>query len=529
MAVKNDWIDRGPSDPELPGVNTMAAAHMNQVANEVNSKGTYTKPGTGIPSTDLTSAVQTSLTKADASGTYTKPGSGIPSTDMTAAVQASLAKADAVPQSLAITTVSKTANYTLALADLYKVIEFDTTVNATLTIPPNSSVNLPPGAWVKVVQLGTGSVSVINGVGVTLFSADNLTTARKRYSEITVRQRATNAWHVTGDLQSATTSPFVYVSGTNLMLQGSRFTIHGATNYGQMTNQVTEVARAKAGGLNVLELVRYEQTYNSVASQTSSTTLTRVDNNIAECAANGIKIILNFSGYFWSLKAEGQKAVNVDWNPFLTTMMNRVNTVTGVTYKDDPTIAMIELIGEIDDPNGTEPTLRGTNAEILAFFTRTLNQLRAIDQNHVLCTGGFSYINIGNLQWQPLMDLANNQVCAFEINSFNDRDVSAPLVTDYAQQIGKPWFLAAFSACTRAPNGSYDINAVANDTAGAAHFDQMYQLTRGNLPTYADTRGCGADFWNLAPAGECDIGEQKPLTFGKVQQYSPVLNPGTNS
>lgn len=338
---------------------------------------------------------------------------------------------------------------------------------------------------------------------------------------------ATSTVSLADPVVSPPLSPFVYVQGTQLMLHGQPFTIHGATNYGQAANHVAEVALAVRAGLNVLELVRYEQTYNSVASQTSEATLLRVDNNIAQCRTAGLKIILNFSGYFWSLKAAGLKPTNVDWNPFLTTMMNRVNSVTGVRYRDDPTIAMVELIGEIDEPNGSEPTLRGTNAEILAFYTRTLAQLRALAPNHVICTGGFSYLNLGRLQWKPLMDLPNNQVCAFEINSFEDRDVTAPMVTQYAAQIGKPWFLAAFSSCQRPSNGSYDINAVASDAAGAAHHREMYELTRGRTPD-ALTRGCGADFWNLAPTGICDIGLQKPLTFAVVQNYSPVLNPGTN-
>ena len=59
--------------------------------------GTYSKPDTGIPSSDMASAVQTSLGKADSA--YQKPDTGIPSTDMTAAVQTSLGKADTALQS----------------------------------------------------------------------------------------------------------------------------------------------------------------------------------------------------------------------------------------------------------------------------------------------------------------------------------------------------------------------------------------------------------------------------------------------
>lgn len=58
--------------------------------------GTYSKPSGGIPSTDLASAVQTSLGKADTA--YQKPSSGIPSSDMASGVQTSLGKADTAYQ-----------------------------------------------------------------------------------------------------------------------------------------------------------------------------------------------------------------------------------------------------------------------------------------------------------------------------------------------------------------------------------------------------------------------------------------------
>lgn len=52
----------------------------------------YDKPSGGIPSTDMTSAVQTSLGKADSA--YQKPQGGIPKTDLANTVQTSLSYAD---------------------------------------------------------------------------------------------------------------------------------------------------------------------------------------------------------------------------------------------------------------------------------------------------------------------------------------------------------------------------------------------------------------------------------------------------
>lgn len=64
---------------------------------DIATKGTYSKPSGGIPKTDMASAVQTSLGKADTA--YQKPSGGIPKTDLATEVQTSLGKADTALQS----------------------------------------------------------------------------------------------------------------------------------------------------------------------------------------------------------------------------------------------------------------------------------------------------------------------------------------------------------------------------------------------------------------------------------------------
>lgn len=61
---------------------------------QVNAK--YTKPSTGIPTSDLASGIVTSLGKADTA--YQKASSGIPKTDLASGVQTSLGKADTAVQ-----------------------------------------------------------------------------------------------------------------------------------------------------------------------------------------------------------------------------------------------------------------------------------------------------------------------------------------------------------------------------------------------------------------------------------------------
>lgn len=67
--------------------------------------------------TDLDGRVTTA--QSTAAGKYTKPGPGIPSSDMTAAVQSSLGKADSALQTAPVTSVAaKTGAVTLVKADV---------------------------------------------------------------------------------------------------------------------------------------------------------------------------------------------------------------------------------------------------------------------------------------------------------------------------------------------------------------------------------------------------------------------------
>ena len=72
------WIPIDSADAPVTSVNNKTGAVV-LTASDVGA-GTYSKPSGGIPKTDLASAVQTSLGKADTS--YQKPSTGIPATDL---------------------------------------------------------------------------------------------------------------------------------------------------------------------------------------------------------------------------------------------------------------------------------------------------------------------------------------------------------------------------------------------------------------------------------------------------------------
>ena len=206
------------------GVSSAVAGTDYATPQQVDAK--YTKPADGIPSTDMTSAVQASLQKADTAlqavpdtyrtaadqdtidagkqakitatgilkgdgaggvsaavaGTdyatpqqvdakYTKPADGIPSTDMTAAVQASLSKADTALQEVPDTYRTAADQDVIDDAQDERIEDLEQTTTAT-TIGPvalatfdASAANMPlKGLTVNIepVQSGSGDPSPDN-------------------------------------------------------------------------------------------------------------------------------------------------------------------------------------------------------------------------------------------------------------------------------------------------------------------------------------------------------------------------------
>ena len=96
----------------------------------------------------------------------------------------------------------QTSDYTLVLDDAGKVIEMTAATALNLTVPPNSSVAFPVGTIIEVYQGGAGTVSLVQGSGVTI--RNNLPLSGQ-YAEATLRKRATDEWVLAGSLASSTT------------------------------------------------------------------------------------------------------------------------------------------------------------------------------------------------------------------------------------------------------------------------------------------------------------------------------------
>jgi hypothetical protein len=93
-------------------------------------------------------------------------------------------------------TTAKTANYTLAIGDLNKVVPMNGSTALTLTVPTNATVAFPIGSIVNVYNQSSSAVTVQGASGVTVRNGGQLL----QFKECSLRKRATNEWVVAGGL-----------------------------------------------------------------------------------------------------------------------------------------------------------------------------------------------------------------------------------------------------------------------------------------------------------------------------------------
>lgn len=104
------------------------------------------------------------------------------------------------PIGTAITTAATAGSvYTLVTSDTGKLLMCAGTASGTVQIPLNSSQAFTTGQKVDLVQMGTGTVTVVGTAGVTLRSTPSAI-LRTQYSAASVVKIGTDEWLLMGDL-----------------------------------------------------------------------------------------------------------------------------------------------------------------------------------------------------------------------------------------------------------------------------------------------------------------------------------------
>ncbi|XP_065874184.1 mannan endo-1,4-beta-mannosidase 2-like [Euphorbia lathyris] len=209
---------------------------------------------------------------------------------------------------------------------------------------------------------------------------------------------------------------FVTRNGTQFMVDGRPFYINGWNSYWLMDHSVEEERKPRVSkmleaaskmGLTVCRAWAFNDGgYNALQlspGKFDEQVFKALDHVIAESRQHGIRLLLSLVN---NLRAYGGKTQYVKWaweegiglsasndsffydptikkyfKNYVKTLLKRKNTITGIQYRNDPTIFAWELINEprcMTDPSGD--TLQAWIEEMSAY-------VKSIDRNHLLTVG----------------------------------------------------------------------------------------------------------------------------------------------
>lgn len=297
----------------------------------------------------------------------------------------------------------------------------------------------------------------------------------------------------------------VTACGSALCLDGRPWRLHGASVLAGLDDPASTVGRASQAGLNAIRIVNFlDEENGSADAEYSEWHWERVDRLVAAAGANNLKVILDLSTFRNLLMQSGRNPYTHDWASFIAFAANRINTVSGLRYGSDPTIAVVAIAGEVEPINTPDNVLGVTTAQVTAFFTRAFAEWRVHDEMHVLASGGLLHFDWDSgVDWRGIFRAAD--ICS--IHNYSPADSRAtPVVAAYCADLGKPWITEEFG-----------MEQSLVDAARARSFADMYDLQKRN-------GAAGAAFWNLGPQVDqptFDVSEATPLTWDVVRLNAP--------
>nr|4QP0_A Chain A, Endo-beta-mannanase [Rhizomucor miehei] len=223
-------------------------------------------------------------------------------------------------------------------------------------------------------------------------------------------------------------SSFVQTSGPQFTLDGKPFYFEGTNAYYLMTSDQSNVKQVfsdmKSLGLPVVrtwlfnlgsDSVWFQQWDSSsnkmVINDNSDTGLGRIDYIIQQAASQDIKLIFtlnnnwedyggmdyyvkNFGGTYHDDFYTNTEMID-SFKEYISHVLNRENSLTGVKYKDDPTIFGWEIANEPRCVgSGDFPASSNCSTTVTTAWIKEISEyIKSIDSNHLVAVGDEGFFN----------------------------------------------------------------------------------------------------------------------------------------
>ncbi|KAI8907234.1 glycoside hydrolase superfamily [Gorgonomyces haynaldii] len=312
----------------------------------------------------------------------------------------------------------------------------------TITQSPSSATSalestLLPSTTSTGVESTLHPTSASTGVEGTLTTAATIASA----SQTTVETSSTSPKTATksGATKSMPTG-FVYAQGSRMMLNNQQFTFTGVNNYYLFYAQQSDVDQLFADcqqiGASVVRTWLFSDGNRSPGSTAGAngqsiwfqefvngqvqfnddqtTGLGRFDYVIESAKRHGIKLIItmtnnwpDFGGADWYVDRLSASKTHSSfftdsqakqaYKNYVQHVLERTNGLSGVQYKNDPTIIAVELINEGRcGGSGNYPQDQSCNTQTLTSWVSEMSQfVKSIDPNHLVAVGDEGFMNGG--------------------------------------------------------------------------------------------------------------------------------------
>ena len=245
---------------------------------------------------------------------------------------------------------------------------------------------------------------------------------------------------------------------------------------------------------NFFDGVAYGDWYNA-------TVWSNIDYLFQQATIHHMYIILDLSSF-------RDKTLKQGIYPYDPSMYTAAFRWVATRYSNETALLDYAIAGEVKCPTSSDP-LRPVSTQALTDYYRVLSDtLYAADPHHLISSGGLSYINETHcdIDWQSIFALPHISMAAIHVYSDNDRNITMPMVSQWAASNNKPFTIEEFGFLQSS-----------GDASRAAAYQNMYNLARQYHVTTMV-------FWNLGPEiapTSYEVSPQTPLTWNVIVQNAP--------
>jgi hypothetical protein len=316
----------------------------------------------------------------------------------------------------------------------------------------------------------------------------------------------------------------VTVCGIRLCTGDATWSMYGASVYNPglrpylsgMANPAGAVALAQSAGLNTIRVTDFLPRRGDASTAAyDPAAWRRVDTMIAAVGRAGMHVDLGLGDYRRILWDRCINPYTADWRDFMSFVANRTNTVTGVTYKHDATIALVSVSGEplpvgahnfVASATGVPCTITYSTQDLTTFYQSATTAWKQHGGSVLVSSGGLGYLNEprSGIDWRTIFSLRTNDVC--NVKTYGGMEAWIATAATFCGSIVKPIIDEEFG--WRQSEG---------DEGRAQLFGRTFQELRS-------LHFAGAAFWNLgweiAPTSY-EVSPGTRATFAAVQQNAP--------